>query len=290
MNAELPRTTGGTGWTRSLRSPSHPPHITWEVGCVMDQQGRARCIWSVGERKRGGIQPCSSSALVPTRIPGGMAADRVHHSECLTLVPGASSIGLGLLRLEPRRTIGAGDPRVQSWPGFSKRGRRGWGELPWGARLPSGWRWFLGQVQLQVGGRGRKGWESRCISLAPLPTPAVPSALRHGVRAASGEPGHRAPLGRPDGAGAARGTDSEPHQRARALLRHLQVRRGLARRPLVCPLGSRGPGWLAVLSCSRRLLRSLKHSRNHPQDAAEPGPVGQLQLGDGDRGGGPVSP
>lgn len=115
-------------------------------------------------------------------------------------------------------------------------------------------------MQLRVGGRGRKGWESQYDSPAPLPAPAVPLALRHGVRAASGEPGHRAPLGGPDGAGAARGTDPELHQRARALLRHLQVRRDPAADPSTALLAPGGPGWLAVLSCSRRLLRSLKHS------------------------------
>lgn len=54
----------------------------------MNQWGRTRCIWSVGGRKWGGTQPSSSFALVPTRIAGGMAADWVHRSECLTLVPG----------------------------------------------------------------------------------------------------------------------------------------------------------------------------------------------------------
>lgn len=67
------------------------------------------------------------------------------------------------------------------------------------------------------------------------------------------------------------------------------MRRDPAADPSTALLAPGGPGWLAVLSCSRRLLRSLKHSRDHPQDAAEPGLVGQLQLGDGDRGGGPMS-
>ena len=155
----------------------------------------------------------------------------------------------------------------------------GAGESCLGARLPSGWRWFLWQVQLRVGGRGWKGGGSRGISPAPLPTPAVPLALRHGVRAASGEPGHHAPLGGPDGTRAARGADSEPHQRARALLRHLQVTRDPARCPRICPLCSR-PGWLATRSSSGGLLGSLKHSRDHPLwGAAEPGLVGQLPWG-----------
>lgn len=101
MNAKLPRTTGGTDWTRSLRSPSHPSHIIWGVGHNMDQ-GVGLGVSGVSGRENG--EEFSLPALLPWRSPGSLVGWR------LTGPPQrVSNLGAGALPHQP----GTAPPRAK---------------------------------------------------------------------------------------------------------------------------------------------------------------------------------